>query len=105
MRSPVRVDRFVELVVAAHPAQETVARFAVDGFDSVVQATDADALSLEGVDGFDVVVGEVFASAVAVDDDSVDSTEQLLVLWPTWIILIVVDRSVDIEAAFVEAFG
>ena len=102
--SPVRINGFVELVVAAHPTKEGVARFAVDSFDSVVEAANANAFGLKGVDGSDVIVSYVPIAAVAIDDDGVDAFEKLFVRWPAGVFFVVVYRSVDFEATFVEQF-
>ena len=102
---PVRIDGFVELVVAAHPAKEGVTRFAVDSFDSVVEATYPYAFGLKGVDGSDVVVGYVSIAAVAIDDHGVDAFEELLVGRPARVFFIIVDGSADIESALVEHFS
>jgi hypothetical protein len=102
--SPVRIDGFVELVVAAHPAKEGVTCFAVDSFYAIVEATYAYAFGLKGVDSSDVVVGYVSIAAVAIDDNGVDAFEKLFVRGPAGVFLVVVHGSVDLESAFVEQF-
>ena len=100
--SPMRIDGFIELVVAAHPAKESVARFAVDRFDSIVEATYPYAFGLQGVDSPYMVVRYVALSAVAIDNNGIDSFEKFLVGGPAWVFLIVINGSVDFQTAFVE---